>query len=277
MTRYLAATAGLMLAVTSAPLLAQDDVDAGDYNGIYVGGSFGYSAQPNDGGSRVLFDTNRDGSFGDTVRTVAGADAFAPGFCGGRAIDATGSCRGDRDGIEYYGMVGGDTQFGNIVVGVVGEFGRSEARDAVSAFSTTPASYTLERRAKYQAGVRGRVGYTPNNSTLFYATGGAAWARINNRFSTSNTVNAFTTNGNADTWGYSAGGGVEQRIGRNFSIGLLYLYTNLKADDYRVTAGPGTAGATNPFLLVNQAGTDFRRSDNNFRTHSMRITAAFRF
>jgi outer membrane immunogenic protein len=277
MFKYLVASAGLALAVSASPALAQEDVDAGDYNGIYVGGSFGFSAQPNDGGSRLLFDTNRDGTFGDTVRNVAGADAFAPGFCGGRATSATGTCRSDRDGIEYYGMVGGDTQMGRLVIGVVGEFGKSEARDSVSAFSITPASYTFERQAKYQAGVRGRVGYTPNDSTLFYATGGAAYAKIRNRFFTSNTANAFTTNGNSDAWGYSAGGGVEQRIGRNFSIGLLYLYTNLKADDYRVTAGPGTAPATNPFLLANANGTDFRRSDNNFRTHSMRVTAAFRF
>lgn len=277
MIKSLAPLAALAMAGVAAPALAQDTPDAGDYNGIYVGGSFGYSAQPNDRGSSVLFDTNRDGAFGDTVRTGAGANAFSPGFCNGRATDATGACRGDRDGKEYYGMVGADAQTGRIVYGVVGEFGRSEARDAVSAFSTTPARYTLEREAKYQAAVRGRVGFTPNDSTLFYATGGASWAKIRNRFFTSNTANAFTTNGNGDAWGYNVGGGVEQRIGRNFSIGLLYLYTDLKADDYRVTAARGTAPVTNPFILANTNGTDFRRSDDHFRTHSMRLTAAFRF
>ncbi len=277
MIKSIAPLAALAMASAAAPALAQDTIEAGDYNGIYVGGSFGFTAQPNDRGSSVLFDTNRDGTFGDTVRTGAGLNAFSPGFCGGSATDATGGCRGDRDGKEYYGMVGADSQVGRIVFGVVGEFGKSDARDAVSAFSTTPARYTLERRAKYQAAVRGRVGFTPNDSTLFYATGGASWAKMRNRFTTSNGANAFTTNGNGDAWGYNVGGGVEQRIGQNFSIGLLYLYTNIKADDYRVTAGPGTAPPTNPFLLVNSTGTDFRRSDDNFRTHSMRLTAAFRF
>lgn len=276
MRSIFASAAGLWLAAAATPALAQDG-DVGDYNGLYVGGSFGFTAQPNDAGSSIRFDTDRDGTFGDTVRTTTGANAFAPGFCGGRATSATGSCRGDRDGLEYFGHVGADTQIGRIVVGVVGEFGRSEARDAVSAFSSTPASYTMERRQRYSAGLRGRIGYTPNDTTLFYATGGAAWGKFRNRFSTSNAANAFTTTGGSEAWGYSAGGGVEQRIGRNFSIGLQYLYTTFRDDDFRVTAARGTAPATNPFVLVNSGGTDFARGDRNFRTHSMRLTAAFRF
>lgn len=270
----------LMLALAaSAAAVAPAQAQEGNYNGFYVGGSFGFTAQPNDRGSSVLFDTNRDGAFGDTVNTAAGANAFSPGFCGGRAIgnSAAAGCRGDRDGLEYYGHVGADTQFGQIVVGVVGEFGKSEARDSVTAFSTTPASYTLTRSFKYNAGVRGRIGYTPNDSTLFYATGGLAYAKTRNRFSTTNAVNAFSDNGNSDDWGYSAGGGVEQRVTRNFSVGLQYLYTTYRNDDYRVTAARGTAPATNPFVLVNGNGTDFARSDTNFRTHSMRLTGSFRF
>ena len=276
MTKNLISFAGLMLAATAAPALAQE-TETGDYNGFYVGGSFGFTAQPNDRGSGVLFDTNRDGVFGDTVRTVTGANAFAPGFCPGRASSATGGCRGDKDGKEYYGMVGGDSQIGRFVVGVVGEFGKSEARDAVTAFSSTPAAYTLERRQRYSAAVRGRVGYTPNDSTLFYATGGGSWAKFRNRFTTTNAVNAFSDNGGSDEFGYNVGGGVEQRFGQNFSVGLLYLFTKYRDNDYRVTAARGNAGATNPFIHANAGGTDFRRNDPSFETHSLRLTGAFRF
>lgn len=273
MPRFLTTLALGAGAIAATPALAQE----GNFNGFYVGGSVGYTAQPNDRGSSILFDTNRDGAFGDTVRTSTGANAFSPGFCGGRAASTAPGCRGDKDGIEYFGHVGADTQMGRIVVGVVGEFGRSEARDSVSAFSTTPASYTMTRSFKYNAGLRGRVGYTPNDSTLFYATGGAAYAKVRNRFDTSNTANAFSVSGSDDAWGYSAGGGVEQRVTRNFSVGLQYLYSSYKNDDARVTASQGAAPATNPFILANAAGTDFRRSDTNFRTHSMRLTGSFRF
>lgn len=259
-----------------SPAVAQE----GDYNGFYVGGSFGIGAQPNDGrNSSIEFDTNRDGRFGDTVRTGTGANAFSPGFCGGRALGVTPAegCTEDLDRPEYFGHVGADTQFGRFVVGVVGEFGRSESVDYVSAYSTTPARYSFSRRAKYNAAVRGRIGYTPNDSTLFYATGGASYAKIRNRFETSNGANSFTLNGNSDAWGYNAGGGVEQRILRNVSVGLLYLYTTYRDDETRVAVGRGTAPATNPFLLVNPEGTDFRRSDDKFRMHSIRATVSFRF
>ena len=77
--------------------------------------------------------------------------------------------------------------------------------------------------------------------------------------------------------GYTAGGGIEQKLGRNFSVGLEYLYTDLNEDDYVVNVNPGTAPATNPFLLGNAGGSDMRRSSDNFRWHSIRATAAFRF
>ena len=268
------------LGFLAAPAFAQDAPASDEgFSGLYVGGSIGVPAQPNDRRSGLEFDTDRDGRFDNNVNTTANANAFSPGFCGGAANSnvPTQGCRSDSDGIEYFGRVGADRQFGHIVVGVLGEVGKSEARDSVSGFSTTPASYTLSREAKYNAGLRARVGYTPNNRTLFYATGGGAYAKIRNRFTTTNTANSFTGNGNSDAWGYSGGGGIEQKLGRHFSIGLEYLYTTLKDDNYRIAVGQGTAPATNPFLLVNSTGTDLRRSDDNFRTHAIRATAAFRF
>ena len=267
-------------AALSVPAYAQDG-DQYPYDGIFVGGSFGAAVQPNDGGkSSILFDRDLNGSFGDTVVTANGDNAFSSGFCGGAASRSTsGNCGRDGDGIEYYGRIGADTHVGAFVVGVMGEFGRPEIRDSVSAFSTTPASYTLTRELDYTASIRGRVGITPGptRTTLFYAAGGALYGKVKNSFATSNTANSFATNGNSDAWGFSAGGGVEQKLGKNFSIGLEYVYNELKDDKSRVRVGPGTALPTNPFLLAGAGGTDLRRSDDKFRWHSMRVTAAFRF
>lgn len=266
-------------ALATTPALAQDAENP--FDGNYVGGSVGVAVQPNDGGnSSIRFDRDLNGSFGDTVTTVAGANAFSPGFCGGVA-SGTGNqdCRNDKDGIEYYGRVGADTHFGPVVIGVMGEFGRPEISDSVSAFSTTPARYTMTRELDYTASIRGRIGLTPGSqrTTLFYVTGGALYGKVQNSFTTSNTANSFTTNGDSDAWGFSGGGGVEQKIGRNFSVGLEYVYNELQDDNARVRVGPGTAAATNPFLLAGAGGTDFRRSDDEFRWHSLRFTAAFRF
>ncbi len=275
---FAAIAVGLSLA--TAPAFAQDT--GGDepdgFSGIYVGGSFGGAFQPNDGASSsILFDRDRNGTFGDTVTTSTGANAFSPGFCGGAATSTANiNCQGDKDGLEYMGRIGADHQMGKIVFGVVAEAGKAEVRDSVSAFSTTPAFYTMTREIKWNAGVRGRVGFTPNNTTLFYGTGGVAYAKIRNTFTTSNTANSFAISGKDDAWGYSAGGGVEQRFGP-FAVGLEYLYTSLRDDKARINVGAGTAPATNPFLLAGAGGTDFRRSDRDFNMHSMRVTATYRF
>ena len=280
--------AGASLVLIASPALAQDS--KGPFDGVYVGGSFGAAVQPNDRGSSILFDRDLNGSFGDTVVTTTGQNAFGPnttggafngGFCKGAASSreiATG-CSNDKDGIEYYGRVGADTHMGNVVIGVMGEFGKPEINDSVTAFSTTPASYTMTRKLDYTASIRGRLGFTPSpmRTTLFYATGGALYGKVKNSFTTTNTANSFTQNGDSDAWGFSGGGGVEQKIGKNFSVGLEYVYNELKDNDARVRVGPGTAPATNPFLLAGAGGTDFKRSDDKFRWHSMRVTAAFRF
>ena len=282
--KYVILAAAAAAVATAAPAFAQDAPSPGTFSGVYIGVAGGYDVQPNDGGATILFDRDLNGGFGDSVTTSGGANAFSPGFCGGRAqsgvapITSGVPCRNDRDGWAYYGRVGVDRQIGHFVIGAVGEFGKSEITDSVSGFSTTPASYTLTRSIDWEAGARLRGGFVAGDSTLFYATGGAGYARINRFFETTNTANAFSQRGRRDQFGYQAGGGVEQRIGRHFSFGLEYLYHQYNDDDYRVRAfNNGSTAATNPFLLGNTAGTDFRRSDEKFRWHSMRATAAFRF
>lgn len=269
-----AALGALCIVAASAPAHAQD----GEFSGPYVGVTIGHSLQNNDVGETIEFDRDLNGSFGDTVVTSGGADAFSPGFCNGRASStANQACFNDTDGPAYSVRAGWDFQFGNVVVGAVGEFGKSELTDSVSAFSTTPASYTMTRRIGWEAGLRGRIGYAAGGKTLFYGTGGAAYARVGHRISTSNTANTFTVTGDTHAWGWSAGGGVEQKLGRNFSLGLEYLRTSLKDDDNGVRVGAGTAPATNPFLLAGAGGTDFRRSDTRFDHQVIRATAAIRF
>ena len=280
LSRLLAATA----LVAALPAAAQTTEER-PYDGVYVGGSFGGAFQDGDASQPILFDRNLDGVYGDTVTLAnpAGANAFAPGFCGGRArggsVESGCSQSAGDSGLEYYGRIGADTTLGNsFVVGVVGEFGKAEIADYNSGFSTTPASYTFKRSIDYNASIRGRAGYVTPGATLFYGTFGASYARIDNEFSSTNGLNTFTPNKDKDNvWGFSTGGGVEQRIGR-FGIGLEYLFTQYRDDDYRVRVERGTAGATNPFVLApNTTGTDLRRSDDRFGWHSVRLTASYRF
>ncbi|HEX8381889.1 MAG TPA: hypothetical protein VF592_00795 [Sphingomonas sp.] len=280
-----AAPAAYEPAVTTTADPATEDAP---FSGLYVGGSFGGAVQPGDGGSFIRFDRGLDGNFGDTVTTGAGANAFgAPvgGFCSGAATTATsltspagGFCSKDRDGIEYYGKVGFDVQAGKIVFGALGEFGRAEIRDSVSAFSTTPAAYILTRKIEWEATARARLGFVAGRSTLFYGTGGGGYVSLDRDFrSIGNSANAFEVRGKRRQFGFVAGGGVEQMIGNNFSIGLEYLFHQYQDKDTRGRVTQGTAPSTNPFVANGSAGTDFRRSDPRFSWHSLRATAALRF
>lgn len=291
MIKFLSTTAAAVLAMGLAPnAFAQDTMmsdDAQPFSGLYVAASGGYDVQGNDIGSRIQFDRNGDGTFGDgitdQVSTATGADAFSPGFCNGRALGTTpgARCENDRNRASYYGRVGFDIQRGHFVFGALGEFGKTEIKDYVSGFSTTPAFYTMERAVNWEASARLRAGLAfgeGRNAGMFYATGGAGYADVKHRFYTSNTANAFSDNGNDKKWGYIVGGGVEKFITRKISIGAEYTYHDYKDGDYRVQVTRGTAPATNPFVLApNTAGTTIRRADDNFRWHSLRGTVGFHF
>jgi outer membrane immunogenic protein len=77
--------------------------------------------------------------------------------------------------------------------------------------------------------------------------------------------------------GYVLGAGVEQKLGRNFSIGVEYLYQQYQDESSVRLGNNGTTPATNPFLLGNAAGTDFIRSEDKFTLQSVRAVATFRF
>lgn len=268
--------------VAAAPAFAQDMGTDAPFSGLYVAASGGYDVQGNDVGSRLIFDRNGDFTFNDgvTLATPAGADAFSPGFCNGRAQGVTPGtpCENDRNKGSYYGRVGFDVQRGSFVFGALGEFGRTAIKDYVSGFSTTPASYTFSRGVDWEASGRLRAGIAQGNG-MFYATGGVGYTRIKHGFTTSNTANSFATLiDDSDKFGFIVGGGAEYRIMQNVSIGLEYTYHDYKDGQYYVRATRGTAPATNPFVRAPDfTGTTITRADDNFRWHSLRAVVGFHF
>ncbi|MCC6921376.1 MAG: porin family protein [Alphaproteobacteria bacterium] len=260
-----------------APIV--EEPRASNWSGFYIGGHAGYAFQNSDDDETLLFDTDRGGVFGDTVNTSGGTNAFAPGFCGGKAVDGTAAsgCKGDSDGIDLGLRAGYDWQFGNFVVGGLLEGSYADISDSVSGFSTTPASYTMSRDLNFLGAARLRAGFATDN-LLFYATGGAAYGDVDHSFATTNNVNSFSTLSKDDgLWGWQAGGGAEYRLSDSISLGVEYIYTSLDDSDYAIHVGAGSAPATNPFLIEDAGGTDLTRSDDRFDFHSVRATVNYRF
>jgi len=251
----------------------------GHFNGFYVSGTFGLSANNNDNGEGLVFDTNQDGTYGDQVSTTSGANAFASGFCSGGAVGATPDtrCIGDDDDIEWGARVGYDRRFGNYVIGALFEYSGGNGTDRASAFSTTPASYTLSRNLNNALSLRLRGGYTPGGGALFYATGGVSNARIDHGFQTTNGLNAFEQFKDHDrVWGWQAGGGAEIMVTDRIGLGMEYLYNRFKDDKHYVLATAGGASATSPFTQVS-GGTRMRPSDTRYDFHSLRGSLSFHF
>lgn len=276
----LAGSALAAATVFATPAIAQD---TGPYfDGFYIGGSISADTPVDSGNDRIVFDTNRDGVFDDSVLTTTGADAFSTGFCRGDANTSTraGSCGGNDLELGYSVRAGYDTRIngGPVVAGVLIEGAMPGVEDFTTAFSTTPASYTVEREIDYSVMARGRVGISPGDGRgLFYVTGGVGYARLDHNFTTTNGANSFTPTGKRDwTFGGQVGGGAELMLTRNIGLGLEYLYSKYDDEDYFVAVGQGTALGTNPFLL-RSGGTNLRPAENDLDYHSFRTTLNFRF
>jgi len=123
------------------------------------------------------------------------------------------------DGAVYGGQVGYNWQAGSLVYGLEADFTKTWIDGG---------NDCCGHSINWLASVRGRAGLTAfDNRTLFYVTGGAAWADID--YSSSGT--------HSDThFGWVAGAGVERALTSNLSARVEYLYYGFDG----VTAPAGT-------------------------------------
>jgi outer membrane immunogenic protein len=260
------------LALASHYAFAQE----GDWAGAYVAGTVGHALQPDDDDETIEFDTNLDGAFGEPVNTDAPANAFSPGFCGGPSDGLSpGGCPDDEGAADFGLRAGYDWGIGDWVIGGVADLSFSDVDDSVSAFSIGPARYTMTRELNWLLSARLRGGYVlPSNNVLIYGTGGIAWADMDHTVSSTDTQTTFAERGDDRVTGLQLGVGVEINVGRNWRVAGEFLHTNLNDDDYRSRA---SGASPNPFVLVNPAGTDLRRTEDRFNTNSFRATFSYRF
>jgi outer membrane immunogenic protein len=157
-------------------------------------------------------------------------------------IDKTQSPSLSPEGYDVGGTFGHNWQAGSLVFGVEGSFGAFHLSD--TATNSTPAvTYTatiVNQSAvtsvttvdtDWLATIRGRLGFSTGRA-LFYGTGGAAFTSINfhqrNAYSYGGAA-AFVNYGSENTsasdtlTGWTAGGGIELKLGGAWSGKLEYL------------------------------------------------------
>jgi outer membrane immunogenic protein len=108
--------------------------------------------------------------------------------------------------------------------------------------------------------VRGRVGVTPTPGWLLFASGGLAYGDV--RSNETLTVGALTATNSGDTVraGWTAGGGVEAVVARDWTVKVEYLYVDLGSFTNTFTG----AGALTPVALSTHVTDNIVRAGFNY-------------
>ena len=173
-------------------------------------------------------------------------------FSSGSFIDPNGNlASGTVSGGSALGAVGGfqagyNWQFAPAwVAGVEGDFSWTSLSDGRGGATLSPAgipvagsSVTLNANTQWLASARAKLGFTGwFNNTMFYVTGGGAWANIeyNAAFVTAGTVvfpfNQANTSQTAIKSGWVIGGGAEWMATPNILLRAEYLYYGIDSSN----------------------------------------------
>jgi opacity protein-like surface antigen len=175
------------------------------------------------------------------------------------------------------GQAGYNYQFGKGLVGIEADInGNSSFKNSVIGGADQNAM-TIGLKADISGTIRARAGLVVNNA-LVYATGGAAWAKVdqsgiefNNQLNNANfgRPTGITANASGALWGGVVGAGVEFALRPNWTVGGEFLHTMYQDRD----AGPLNANGTNGCggngitncVVRSQLTTDVARVRVNYR------------
>jgi outer membrane immunogenic protein len=224
--------------------------------------------------------------FGVNAGGSIGVDTNAAGLSGfptGAGFPATGNpFLSSTDKRALPGFLGGaqagyNWQTGNVVLGVEADWQFTDERSTLNVTGQNLAatlftnSYSTEEHIKSIGTARARLGWA-HDGFLWYVTGGAAWARIDNNTTLTSSLPAVTfaspvsVSFTTDKGGWTVGGGVETCLWNNWSAKLEYLYVDLGTINNTFTT-PTTAAGT--FAVFT--------SSDKLQDHIIRVGLNYRF
>jgi outer membrane immunogenic protein len=182
------------------------------WNGFYVGGNVGYG---------WLRSTDE----------ITGADAASATFLVNNGVatslplDSNGLLGGIQAGYNWQTLP-------NWVIGIEADIDATDFHDSLTLPGTGGRPMTASERMNWLGTVRGRVGFTPANRWLVYATGGLAYGRVSVSDAMSNISGCAGNNcqaGSASAWrtGWAAGGGAEWAFSNDWTVRIEYLHFDL--------------------------------------------------
>jgi outer membrane immunogenic protein len=210
---------------TKAPAMVPTQIY--NWTGFYIGGNAGYH-------------------FGDRTDIVTTGQAAA------NIGTVAAGLRNPLVNQNRDGFIGG-VQMGynwqaspNWVFGLEADIQYVDVNRTLNAFGTSGLANNFSSRIDYLGTARARLGYTWG-ATMLYATGGLAYAGVNNSASFFNGAGALAFFGEDRTirTGYTVGGGIEHMFTPNWSIKGEYLYYDLGRSNLNVAlVAPGLGVGT---------------------------------
>lgn len=144
--------------------------------------------------------------------------AFTPGGAiAGAPFVATSLPVNEKYGLAYGLVVGVNYQIDNVVLGLEGDV---TGWTVGNLRYTAPTGDFITAHSTWGGSIRPRLGYAAGQ-TLFYLTGGAAFASD----STTVTTTGISVGPDGIRWGWTVGAGIERVFLRHWLVGLSYRYT----------------------------------------------------
>ena len=271
MKKLLAASAGLFALVAGDSALAADLRAAPAYkapplvapdiwNGFYVGLNAGGSVSRN----RTTDQTN------------------VPGFAAPLFDNAifshspAGAIFGAQAGWNWHASP-------SWVLGLEADWQWSGQSETVCTFACLPASgagallsIVDDQSLKWFGTARGRIGWLSPGGSLWYATGGAAWGRVDQTLTLTATPGFFASGTGAaasfgeNKLGWTIGAGVETPLANQWSLKAEYLYVDLGNVTNSFTTAISPA-------VVPPATTQITSSSSDIRDHIFRLGLNYHF
>jgi outer membrane immunogenic protein len=148
----------------------------------------------------------------------------------------------DSAGLNSTGVTGGaqlgyNFQSGCFVYGLETDFNGNSTSESTTVTNPllVPLTHAITQNFDFFGTLRGRLGYTPVDRLLVYATGGLAYGNVSS--SSTVTVIGLPLYGSASDFqaGWTVGGGAEYALTKCLTVRLEYLYVDLGSMNYTCT------------------------------------------
>jgi outer membrane immunogenic protein len=208
--------------LVKAPRLAP--VSADQWTGLYVGGNVGYGWGT----------TDATGSVVTPGGIVAGSASSS--------FDVNGVVGGGQIGYNWQLLPQWIIGFETDIQGS-GESGSTSLVCTGGVCGVPGVTASLSERLDWFGTIRGRIGYTFAPAWLAYFTGGGAYGHMS---TSGNVAGAGFSPGN-DITGWTIGGGLETKLGGQWSAKVEYLYTDYGRFSDGVSAPAAVFGVNSHF------------------------------